>query len=370
MVEHTVFTGFPVSNSATQVKNSTPSPFFQGSSAPQTVIECPRCQTKFSVETAGIAAIENPRFHCSRCDALFSLPEEVAPLIEAKSEPTPKAAPAPMQPARKEREREITPPTSKVTPPTVIEEKPLSPDDFSFGHSTNVTTFPTPKQRELPLQVRPLPDATSAKRPTPSVLPTLPSQERLKAGLQLKPRLSSPQANATRWQGFMILAAAPTLSFVFLLFISFVARTYPGFGNALALGIPGIPSLNPKEVPPPSLMIKSARFDTLPLADGSKVPAVIGRVTNASNQSFSAVQIEALSFDPRGEVLGSTTIPLRLISDRNKITGLDTQQLKELLTKTPPKGAVRPGDELTFVVPLLDQGTRRYFSARVYSVVP
>ena len=41
------------------------------SSEPHMVVDCPCCQTKFAVESSLIATYETPKFHCSRCDAVF-----------------------------------------------------------------------------------------------------------------------------------------------------------------------------------------------------------------------------------------------------------------------------------------------------------
>ena len=43
------------------------------SSEPHVVIPCPSCRTKFAVEGSLVASFETPRFHCSRCDAIFEL---------------------------------------------------------------------------------------------------------------------------------------------------------------------------------------------------------------------------------------------------------------------------------------------------------
>lgn len=37
------------------------------------VIECPSCKTKFAIDAEQLAGIENPRFHCSRCNHFFEL---------------------------------------------------------------------------------------------------------------------------------------------------------------------------------------------------------------------------------------------------------------------------------------------------------
>lgn len=41
------------------------------SAEPHVVVACPSCQTKFAVESSAVAALEVPRFHCSRCDNIF-----------------------------------------------------------------------------------------------------------------------------------------------------------------------------------------------------------------------------------------------------------------------------------------------------------
>lgn len=43
------------------------------SSEPHVVVTCPTCRTKFAVEGSLVASFEAPRFHCSRCDAVFEL---------------------------------------------------------------------------------------------------------------------------------------------------------------------------------------------------------------------------------------------------------------------------------------------------------
>ena len=47
-------------------------------SEPSVVIPCPSCDTKFAVESSLIAAVETPKFHCSRCDAVFGMPSNLA----------------------------------------------------------------------------------------------------------------------------------------------------------------------------------------------------------------------------------------------------------------------------------------------------
>jgi predicted Zn finger-like uncharacterized protein len=41
----------------------------------QVIIQCPSCQTKFALEQNSLEGIDEPRFHCSRCDHVFGLDE-------------------------------------------------------------------------------------------------------------------------------------------------------------------------------------------------------------------------------------------------------------------------------------------------------
>ena len=41
------------------------------------VIQCPSCQTKFAVQGSVIAGTSFPRFHCSGCDHVFSIEQQM-----------------------------------------------------------------------------------------------------------------------------------------------------------------------------------------------------------------------------------------------------------------------------------------------------
>jgi predicted Zn finger-like uncharacterized protein len=57
-------------------------------SEPSVVIPCPSCDTKFAVESSLIAAIEKPKFHCSRCDAVFAMPATLSEDLKADNTPS------------------------------------------------------------------------------------------------------------------------------------------------------------------------------------------------------------------------------------------------------------------------------------------
>ena len=96
--------------------------------APHLVVVCPSCKTSFAVETAAVAALETPRFHCSRCDDIFVMkdaPSDLLPLggVQVQSITHTGAH------ARHSQTR-----TSGPGPESLIK-----PSDFSLGSSTPST---------------------------------------------------------------------------------------------------------------------------------------------------------------------------------------------------------------------------------------
>ncbi|RIL11391.1 MAG: hypothetical protein DCC75_02435, partial [Proteobacteria bacterium] len=51
----------------------------------QVIVQCPNCQTKFGLDSSIVNGLEDPRFHCSRCDHVFSweLRNEYSPPADA-----------------------------------------------------------------------------------------------------------------------------------------------------------------------------------------------------------------------------------------------------------------------------------------------
>lgn len=90
--------------------------------APHVVVVCPSCKTSFAVETAAVAALETPRFHCSRCDDIFVMkdaPSDMLPLggVQVQS----------MTQSRVPQTRNNGP----------LPESRIKASDFSLGSTTN-----------------------------------------------------------------------------------------------------------------------------------------------------------------------------------------------------------------------------------------
>lgn len=98
------------------------------SSEPHVVVGCPSCKTKFAVEGSLIATFETPRFHCSRCDAVF----ESAPAPSSRQHAAGGANEARWVLDDPSNSIQQTPSSHKT--PAKQEESLLKPSDFSLGN--------------------------------------------------------------------------------------------------------------------------------------------------------------------------------------------------------------------------------------------
>lgn len=118
------------------------------SSEPHVVVSCPTCRTKFAVEGSLVASFETPRFHCSRCDAVFELGEHAKP---SRSSPQ-------RGDANNERRwilAEDSPiPDALGQSRAVSAAQPmLKPTDFSLGDASRADIAPHPPFAIFPAQI-------------------------------------------------------------------------------------------------------------------------------------------------------------------------------------------------------------------------
>jgi hypothetical protein len=111
-------------------------------SEPHIVVACPSCCTKFAIESSLVASYEVPRFHCSRCDAIFELQQQQAPVSTA----TPS-------------QRWVLDDTTQKAPrnddasSSVLTQTPLKSTDFTLGTIPNPDTF-EPRAEFEPIENR------------------------------------------------------------------------------------------------------------------------------------------------------------------------------------------------------------------------
>lgn len=99
-------------------------------SEPHIVVACPSCCTKFAIESSLVASYEVPRFHCSRCDAIFELQHQQATATSA-APPQKWVLDDPSQKA----------PRNNDARSSEAMQTPLKSTDFTLGAIPNPDTF-------------------------------------------------------------------------------------------------------------------------------------------------------------------------------------------------------------------------------------
>ncbi len=128
------------------MKNNLAKNTSQSSSAePQkkiTVVQCPACQTKFAVDGNQLAAVEIPRFHCSRCDNVFTVDRVVLGL--SRTPQAPEAVHIEATPTPVVQQQEIAKPALRDTAksPTMIQDEYQFTFDFPQAEEPTIDSSP------------------------------------------------------------------------------------------------------------------------------------------------------------------------------------------------------------------------------------
>jgi hypothetical protein len=111
--------------------------------AAQTVVACPSCLTSYSVDASAVTASPNPKFHCSRCDSIFSMTDQA--LIASRTAAT--AVPAQVD----EIVIEESVPAKRIEAPraSYSHSSAVKASDFSIGSRLN-SASEQPARQQLP----------------------------------------------------------------------------------------------------------------------------------------------------------------------------------------------------------------------------
>ncbi len=386
----------------------------EGSSSPQIVISCPSCSTRFSVDSDAVSAMDQPRFHCSRCDAIFGLaqarlheqhnaPESRKPLQQA-NEPRPRTSYGSTRagaatPTIKASDFSLSgeaPPTSvehsarreSPTPPPQTERprmaqrggwelfasepvKPAQPEetadhtDFeipivAFETTTEAVSEPTPTNR-VPLGRSELAKDAQHSRAF---------FERLFGSF-------TPQS-----QGLIFMTTPLVAALALLMVLSYSSRISPTTIGTTARWIaPSFLTTSVPKLPPTGISVKGLSLTYTKTQTKEFIPVISGTVTNNTSETVNGVTLEGLGFNERGEVLLSSQSPLRSALSREKVSDLSLENVKKFqLSLSARKASIAPKEEVPFTLALLgkkdsarpmeetDLSLLKYFSARVFSV--
>lgn len=378
------------------------------SAEPHILVCCPSCSTKFAVESSAVASFENPRFHCSRCDAVFSLSE---------NQPEPSAHNT-HQSENGDTPRWVLSDPAKVISDQAQEKQPLSSQtlkatDFSIGASAHpsfsgklsdardytprIMTSADKSPEALSMnaglslltqgQANLDPQRTIADEPQ-NLTQQAPSDEpRLRGAFRHHNRPAIPQApgketlseveqemlaeigraegrgplsrafatlfRRTRTLGRLALPLGGSLCLLTLL--TYSSRVSPGSMDALISAvIPSPLSDTVPKLPPSELAMKDLSLRFIRTPNREVVAVISGQLVNTSQEAISDVTLEALGFNDRGEVVIKSRAPLRSALSKEKIADLNQDTIQKFQHALGARDAsIAPSETVPFSVALL-----------------
>ena len=438
--------------------------------APHIVVACPSCKTSFAVETAAVAALETPRFHCSRCDDVFVLKDSASD-----------TRPEPLQVQSLTRNNASSfSRTAPVTNRAVTQESLIKPSDFSMSEVSNSqlsnsqplnsqplnsqpSTYSTPSALSMapPKAAAPRNSATTSATtsrselsllsqgfldiddsstlqaipahlgtPTESVITSAAATQAINRSEEISPRnfvlsdpaqqpskpvqakLESPTTEAyrptpprrsetvqadlasvaaqgrrfsVRTQGLLSMSLPILGVMVALLGLSYTARISPQSIDALAnIALPSFAKESVSQLPSSKLSVRNISFKFKKTRTKETIGIVTGSITNETGKTIVGVEVEALGFNDRGEIVLSSRAPLRSALENEKIATLSLETVRRFQSSLNAREAsIAPKETIHFTVALvnnrggtgddteddsLDLSKVKYFSARIFSV--
>ena len=401
----------------------------EGSQSPQIIISCPTCSTRFSVDADAVSAMENPRFHCSRCDAIFGLAQarqhehqnapEVRKPTSQPAEPRTRApygstrsgsgsstikasdfslggsttAPSmePQSPAR----------NSSPARHTHIEQTPTPP---SGGWQLFDSNIPSAGRTEGRQEQQPLVHMQAPLNDSPLTTPVetgTPASEQLEfaSNEDLEMHYSRSEERdetsdsasiferlfgsfAPRSQGLIFMTTPLVAAFALLVVLSYSSRISPVTIGETARSIaPSFLTRSVPKLPPSGDSVKGLKLIYVKLQTKEIVPVISGTVANTTSETVDGITLEGIGFNERGEVLLSSQAPLRSALSREKVSDLSLETVVKFQSSlSARKASIAPKEEVQFTLALIgrkatdraiedvDLGALKYFSARVFSV--
>jgi hypothetical protein len=378
----------------------------------QTIIQCPACQTKFLVGTAALKDVEFPRFHCSRCDHLFSLDTHLIPgLTRGAAQPSVSAAssahqdhspeapesffdrspldeaPAPLAPAEAPYQTEAEPPSVDEyapIPDSAIEDfgilaPPPPPTARREGAPSRALTIPKgltgSARATAPLEsLRDDPQiafdfiasSVPADRLFDSDAPRTPGRA-TRPAMAAEPLLPALEWVTRGWRGVGVALAPIGVCLVALAVAAITIDTRGAFSSSMMAALfPAAP-----QVAPPELRLEDTTYGTVALSSGETVRIITGTLTNESSTDVRNVVLEGLTFDAAGDKLTTVKVTSGATLSHSRLQSLTPDIITELQSGGHAKPLhLKVGESEKVTLALTDQAAAdaRFFSARVFSV--
>lgn len=377
----------------------------------QVIVQCPACQTKFLVGAAALHGVDFPRFHCSRCDHLFSVDStalgmQPAPSPRASLEPTQSDLFTPHSAVEEPDEGEdespdllaedgpLPPVAATPTPtPTIDDFAPIPGSaidslaiDEAHGSATRYKGAVSGRGLDIPKRldvgakaIPPIPgglvdeqqiafDFIASSVPEDRVFdeseePRTVSHARLAE--RVGPGFTMPW-RTSGWRGVW----AVSLPILGCLTVLGLAALSLGSDRSFDRRVAASLFPNAAAVAPADIRVVDTAFAPIALSNGETVHLITGTVINDSGADVSNVILEGLTFDAAGRILSSAKVTSGATLAHSRLQSLTPEIIVRLQSGENSKPLrLRAGESEKVSLALTDHSVReaRFFAARVYS---
>lgn len=441
-------------------------PQFQGNERGETayalaeaVITCPECATSFAVEQNLLFGAKSPKFHCSKCDSIFSAAATTpGQTLERHIESASSSSIGTYKKTNSSRSSyaqssvrasdfsigtksvedgsiSVTQaqdqatthqvPTTSRAGISLLEASSQELDgdfeDLSF-YGDSHATLPDQPAPEIPPAVErasitqklfsggfeigpsskqqstPQPKAAAAKSKPAQVMPPLPitrdeeihcdriDEETFNQALEAQQGLLQRgwQKLSCRNRGLIVMTLPLLLTVGLLLLLTPLTSLSPqSVGALIETAATSIVSTPISQTPPTSLAIKKATLKVIRTQSNEDLAVISGELVNTSKSKISGVDLEALLFNRRGEVLASSRAQLRSALASENVSDLNLQTVRKFQNSLNARSAsIGGGETVPFTIAILNESASgvkndeqlvdlsrvKYFSARVFAV--
>lgn len=359
------------------------------------IIQCTSCHTKFAVPRKIVGDANHPRFHCSRCDTVFTLdrsilgletpverdqfkfsfgtPEDTVTLSNVHS-------PTPINSRFEETEEKIELTTPQFEGGVIaqddyepISDAQLGPDILnSLSESQSIQSEVPDVQTAMTIPEIEEPMGYESLRSLRNQQP----QEALGEIRHANPREPKEQEKRKIISEFFFSALTPKqlLSATFALSLIVIATGTLWVTMSPLSADATLTPLNSGAVfpPPPNAYIQATTIKKLHIDSGETVSVITGMLRNDSPTTLKNVIVEGILYDSQGGVLVRRQVPIAASLGRSRIQSLSIDMIEDLQNSPPAKhSTVRSGtqSEFTIVIPENTQiADARFYASRIYSV--
>jgi predicted Zn finger-like uncharacterized protein len=323
------------------------------------IIQCPSCSTKFALSSEAVSGSSTQKFHCSRCDSIFSqeieLKQEVAPLHQ---EPVFEELPPPPPP-----------PLPPLAQTSLTFDEPLAADafDFSFDEDDEKiytrfdTGFGDNEQSEISVAKfddEPMGYGSLVREqvvlhdPLAAAAPSF--MQRIKIPAKHKP---------------LMYVLAPCAVFLcFALCVAILSSTAP----LLVASAANLIAAEKTTIGPRDIFVKNTKVKRIALDSGEMVTQITGTAVNKSADTLRDITVEASVYDKASKQVGANKTLVSSNIGKSRIQSLTPEMILDLqMTSSARSFSVKAGQEAPFTAVVVEapskNGGPKFFTVRVFS---